>query len=362
MSKENFLIVYGRAHLHALTPNLIRTAFRKTGIIPFNHNVISKEAVAPAKEISAEGYLPVVTDLEIQKLADALQWCTLRDASASDSSKQTDGGASRSGGEERQALSSQSGTGELSSALGAEQLRDMLLSGHFAHLVLSEPLVSTDPIPSFQLNPIHGTPPVLPNFEPKTTMEKNLLLLLWESEGCKAALQAWLRKAQASNVLNQLYCNRLHSQLAFTEEKNKKVKGKRKGQLMGNGLPAFLSGDEWWEKLMDWEAAQQEEERQRTAKRQEKEEMAEHIAIWKSSEKVQVERNNRRREQNKDALRVWVKNRDAAKRARRLFKDAKPVPEPIEKPTPRPKATDAVEEMEESGPESEDDDDDDDDE
>lgn len=101
MSKENFLIVYGRAHLRALTPDLIRTAFRKTGIIPFNRNVISKEAVAPAKETSAEGYLPVVMDPEIQKLADALQRCTLHDASASDSGEQTDGGASRSGGEER---------------------------------------------------------------------------------------------------------------------------------------------------------------------------------------------------------------------------------------------------------------------
>ena len=44
---------------------------------------------------------------------------------------------------------------------------------------------------------------------------------------------------------------------------------------------------------------------------------------------------------------------EAAKRARRPFKDAKPVPDPIEKSIPRPKATDTVEGMEESGPESE---------
>ena len=56
-------------------------------------------------------------------------------------------------------MSSESGTGELLSVSGAEQLHDTLLSGRFAHLVSSEPLVSTDPIPSFQLNPIHGTPP-----------------------------------------------------------------------------------------------------------------------------------------------------------------------------------------------------------
>ena len=34
--KSNFLSIYGWAHLHALTPDLIRTAFRKTGISPFN--------------------------------------------------------------------------------------------------------------------------------------------------------------------------------------------------------------------------------------------------------------------------------------------------------------------------------------
>ena len=79
ISKENFLTVYRYAHLHALTPDLKCTAFRKTGIIPFNRNMILKKAMAPAKETLAEGYLPVVMDPEIQKLADTLQQWSLHD-------------------------------------------------------------------------------------------------------------------------------------------------------------------------------------------------------------------------------------------------------------------------------------------
>ena len=132
----------------------------------------------------------------------------------------------------------------LSSASGADQmLHNTLLNGDFACLITSGPLASTDPVPSSQCEPIIDMPPALPNFAPKTTMEKKLVSLLQECEGCKAALQACLHQAQASNILNQLYCNRLRSQLAFVEEKKKK--GKVKGQLMGDGLPAFLSGDDW---------------------------------------------------------------------------------------------------------------------
>ena len=36
VSKSNFLGIYGRAHLRALTPETIKSAFRKTGIWPFD--------------------------------------------------------------------------------------------------------------------------------------------------------------------------------------------------------------------------------------------------------------------------------------------------------------------------------------
>ncbi|KDR85855.1 hypothetical protein GALMADRAFT_36967, partial [Galerina marginata CBS 339.88] len=40
ISKENFLKIYGEAHLTALKPDLIKMAFRKTGVVPFDRNAI----------------------------------------------------------------------------------------------------------------------------------------------------------------------------------------------------------------------------------------------------------------------------------------------------------------------------------
>ncbi|KZP16682.1 DDE-domain-containing protein, partial [Athelia psychrophila] len=59
VSKSNFLIIYGRAHLRALTPEIIKTAFCKTGIWPFSRDVISKADMAPSKETSCEAHLPI---------------------------------------------------------------------------------------------------------------------------------------------------------------------------------------------------------------------------------------------------------------------------------------------------------------
>ncbi|KZP05299.1 DDE-domain-containing protein, partial [Athelia psychrophila] len=58
VGKSNFLAIFGRAHIRALTPDLIKTAFRKTGISPFDRNVVSKDNMAPSKESSCEGRLP----------------------------------------------------------------------------------------------------------------------------------------------------------------------------------------------------------------------------------------------------------------------------------------------------------------
>lgn len=58
ITKSNFITIYGQAHLRALTPDLIRMAFRKTGVWPFNPTVISEQMMAPSKETSYQGHLP----------------------------------------------------------------------------------------------------------------------------------------------------------------------------------------------------------------------------------------------------------------------------------------------------------------
>ncbi|KAF9033386.1 hypothetical protein BJ165DRAFT_1604721 [Panaeolus papilionaceus] len=60
ITKENFLMVYGEVHLEVLTPELIKEAFRKTGIVPFDRSVITKEKLAPSKESSYQVITPVI--------------------------------------------------------------------------------------------------------------------------------------------------------------------------------------------------------------------------------------------------------------------------------------------------------------
>ena len=59
VSKHNFLKIYGAAHIHALTQETIHSAFRKTGIWPFNCDVVASAMMAPAKETSLQAYMPI---------------------------------------------------------------------------------------------------------------------------------------------------------------------------------------------------------------------------------------------------------------------------------------------------------------
>src|SRR5580704_13506659 len=52
VNKSNFIGVFAKAHAHAFTPKNIKSAFAKTGIIPYNPNVITAEMMAPSLETS----------------------------------------------------------------------------------------------------------------------------------------------------------------------------------------------------------------------------------------------------------------------------------------------------------------------
>jgi hypothetical protein len=62
VTKKNFMKVYAEAHLKALTKENILATFRKTGIVPFNPNVITEEMLAPSWTLSIEGPLPLPTE------------------------------------------------------------------------------------------------------------------------------------------------------------------------------------------------------------------------------------------------------------------------------------------------------------
>ena len=61
--KGNLLLYYHKAWTVALKPTTIKSAFRKTGIYPFDHNAIPLSAFKPAKNTTTQAAQPLPAQL-----------------------------------------------------------------------------------------------------------------------------------------------------------------------------------------------------------------------------------------------------------------------------------------------------------
>ena len=166
------------------------------------------------------------------------------------------------------------------------------------------------------------------DIQPKTTNEALLLAALRESRVQAESFQQHIIELQAANVLNEVYCNKLRFQLAAKEEKQK-GKGKGKGKLMGDGLPKMLTGDEFYEKVVEFS----EWKRQEAAHKQSQTELRGkwQVALkeWEANEVMRKEENEDIKERNKNSLKVWQDSKKAATRAKWRFSQPKPTSEKL---------------------------------
>ena len=70
VSRVNFLGVYTKVHAHAFTKKNILAAFRKTGMVPFNPDVITEVMMAPSLETSVSTWLPFKIASSVQEFVD----------------------------------------------------------------------------------------------------------------------------------------------------------------------------------------------------------------------------------------------------------------------------------------------------
>ena len=63
LKKEHFLKVYAAAHTCALTVDVIKSAFAKTGVVPYNPQAIKTAIFKPSIETSTEGSGTPVPDM-----------------------------------------------------------------------------------------------------------------------------------------------------------------------------------------------------------------------------------------------------------------------------------------------------------
>jgi hypothetical protein len=80
VDKRNFLAVYAEAHLQALSKENIIAAFRKTGIVPLNRDVITDEMLAPSTTSSSRGFLPIPQASSVHVMEDMIRRQLAREA------------------------------------------------------------------------------------------------------------------------------------------------------------------------------------------------------------------------------------------------------------------------------------------
>ncbi|KAF9233925.1 hypothetical protein BU15DRAFT_90164 [Melanogaster broomeanus] len=130
-----------------------------------------------------------------------------------------------------------------------------------------------------------------------------------------------------------MFCERLSSQLAAQEEKQKK---RKKGQLNGDRLPRLLTGDAFYSLVVEHEEMSANEEEACKACKKLRDKRAGLMEAWRDADKKRLERNSSRREAYHHELALWTEECVRAKVEKRRPGWARPKLGKLESPIPKP--------------------------
>lgn len=326
VNKSNFLKVYTPAHARSFTPENIRMAFCKTGVIPYNPNIIQSSKLKPSVESSIIGHgLPLVPPTPVRKMASLMKNFHFEDTDYQNSDIiQERIGASGAPPVDPCLLS------ELSHA--TEELQQT--SARF--LFSSSPIKSSSSLPLHipsQIQPFKVPKEVLTRV-PETELEEYLQDALMELIKRESHQEGAIHELRANMVLQSIYCERLRGQLHARESVGKEKKGS--GKLLGDGLPRILTGDDFVKKVQEFAQRQLEEEDARLQKRQEREQYASLLAKWKLLDGARKQKDKARTAEFKEEMRCWKEEQRIAKTEKRRPAWNKPVRGPREPVIPKP--------------------------
>ncbi|KIK77966.1 hypothetical protein PAXRUDRAFT_165270, partial [Paxillus rubicundulus Ve08.2h10] len=157
--------------------------------------------------------------------------------------------------------------------------------------------------------------------------------LLQEAYEKVAVQKSALLGMQLTAVLQALYCDHLSEQLVAQEEKQKK---RKTGQLNGDGLPRLLTGDKFYNQVVEHQKTAEEVKIEHENHQKLREAQSGVMAAWKEADDARKKRNKDRREGYHEELRLWEVERDLAKQEKRQVGWAKPKLGKLEASVPKP--------------------------
>ena len=289
MDKNNFLTVYSRAHVRALTPANIKAAFKKTGIWPFNPNVVTADMLAPSKATSCEAHLPSPPDdPAINILATMFQkLARVRDDPQSEAEFISEDPIAGPSNPTKYDVISDAVRG--------------LSQTDFAHLLSPTLTTSKDKMPSTTPQLIHlPLPSPLLTIQPQTETEAILIAALREYQNLNETLTNRNIALQSHNLLNEVYCSNTKSALQF--QGKKKEKGK---QTLTGGLACLVTGDEFYEARVNMQKESQIEEQSKENRKDAKAMWQAAVEEWKKDENTRKALKISETEKFKAAMAAW---------------------------------------------------------
>jgi len=205
------------------------------------------------------------------------------------------------------------------------------------------------------IDPIMISPPKpqysdLLTYHLQTEREKLLQLALHDVEVRDAYQKGQLRGQQATIVLQMMYCERIRQQLAKQEEKKEK---RKKGRLMGDGLPRLLNDAEFVAWVLEHEEMQREEATVKSKWKVTREKQSSVLKVWNAQENSRKERNKELTENWKNSVALWKEEVQWVKmELGGKLRWKKPHWGKLEPPIPKPKACEASKESEDSAGDS----------
>ncbi|KAG2092293.1 uncharacterized protein F5147DRAFT_585922 [Suillus discolor] len=122
----------------------------------------------------------------------------------------------------------------------------------------------------------------------------------------------------------------------FSRTEEAKNNSKKRGKLMGNGLPCYLSGDAFYTRVVDHEKAAADEEVAKQARKEGREQHAAVLEEWKKTEEARKKRNRELKGKYQMDLERWKEEKELAKLEKRRLAWKKPTRGKLEAPLPKP--------------------------
>lgn len=326
VSKANFLSIYAEAHEKALTPENIRAAFRKTGVVPFDPTVVTPAMMAPSAESSMHGTLPLPQASPVRVLSKLLL-----------EHKQE---------MPRALLGRTPAAGSPPTTPRRQTNQAVLTLASASYLVSPSPIPATAAPPRYlpeAVSPLKHRYTMLLDEPPLTNLEDKLQTALAESEGRDSTRKAAMVGMQAAAVLQNIYVGRVQERLQAQVNKG----SQKKRKLLGDGLPRLMDGEEFYSKVVEHQATQDREKAEKESRQEERKRYDKEMDGWRDQVKARKGRVAAQRARYKEALAAWERERALAKEERRRTTLVKPLLGKIEALPPKPKLSARIEEEEE---------------